>query len=75
VLYLKFAAAGRTNLGIPDVRNMNLLIHHWFGARSQNPVNSFSHCSIKQRDFEKKDFAGELLVPYYLIRQGVVRPV
>jgi hypothetical protein len=54
VLYLKFAAAGRTNLGIPDVRNMNLLIHHWFGAHSQNPVNSFSHCSIKQRDLRKK---------------------
>jgi hypothetical protein len=51
VLYLKFAAAGRTNLGIPNARNMNLLIHHWFGARLQKPVNSFSHCSIKAAGF------------------------
>jgi hypothetical protein len=43
---------------------MNPLIHHWFGAWSQKPVNSFALQQNGAGVWDKKDFAGEVLVPY-----------
>src|ERR1700730_9412349 len=59
-----------------DGPHMNPLIHHWFGARSHKRVKCFfAPQHQRSKRWDKKDFAGEVLVPYYLIGQGGVRPV
>ena len=45
---------------------MNLLFRLWFDAAPHNPVNSFA----PQHKNCRKDFTGELFIPYYLIFRG-----
>jgi coenzyme PQQ precursor peptide PqqA len=46
---------------------MNLLMRHWFDGKAGCRRQEIVHCNIIRSRYRRKDSAGELFVPYYLV--------